>query len=139
MCPSSLVAPRSYIFGIKHDVKGCVAYLEETDVVFPAGHTVVRMDTDATSKAQKIFSATPGALGIDAMATSRNKKYVGSLGSARPPSRVQRSRVASLPVGDPQCNPSTELASVLRGAGGGTRARPWVDEDRRPSLLSRAG
>jgi cilia- and flagella-associated protein 57 len=64
---------RRYCFGIKHDVRGAVGYSDEASVVFACGHSLVRLETDATSKAQEIVQGTPGAASIDALVSLPSK------------------------------------------------------------------
>jgi WD40 repeat protein len=57
------------VFGIKHDVRGAVSYLDEASLVFACGHALVRLESDSSSKQQELVAGTPGAVSIDAIAS----------------------------------------------------------------------
>jgi len=63
-----------YVFGIKSSIKNSLFFVDETTIVYPAGHNVVFGSLD--QKAQRIISGTPDTDGITAMALTPNKKQV---------------------------------------------------------------
>lgn len=63
-----------HVFGLKGDVKDNVHYVDETTVLFPAGHNVVLYNTE--QKVQKFIPGTIDTSGITCLAISPNKKYV---------------------------------------------------------------
>ena len=62
------------MLGIKLDVSNHLAFVDDTDVIYPAGHSIVRVDCD--SKAQRLVQASIGSQGITAMAMSPSKRCV---------------------------------------------------------------
>jgi hypothetical protein len=67
------VARVSYVFGIKTDVTNHLEFLDDSEVVYAAGHSVVRLDTETSI--QRLIQGGIGATAITAMATSSNKRY----------------------------------------------------------------
>jgi len=63
-----------HVFGLKSDVTSNVHYVDETQLLYPAGHNTVLYSTD--QKTQKIFPGTPDAEAIACLALSPNKRYV---------------------------------------------------------------
>lgn len=63
-----------YVFGIKHDVRGAVSYLDEASLVFACGHALVRLESDSSSKHQELVAGSLGAASIDAIASVPMKK-----------------------------------------------------------------
>ncbi|CAD7922808.1 unnamed protein product [Amoebophrya sp. A25] len=59
-------------FGLKSDVKHNVHFFEETQLVYPAGHTTVLL----YDKSQRFFPGTDGTEEITCMAISPNKRYL---------------------------------------------------------------
>lgn len=55
------------MFGLKGDVSGNIAYLDDTTVVYPCGHNLVKYNTE--TRTQEFVPGTPGSLGFTAMAT----------------------------------------------------------------------
>lgn len=65
---SQLVA----VIGIKPNVCGPIAYLEDGEIQYVAGRNIIRFDTE--SRAQRILQGSPHLSGITAVATSPNRK-----------------------------------------------------------------
>jgi hypothetical protein len=63
-----------HAFGLSPLVADNVCYLDEQNVVYPAGSTVVIYNTDQHT--QRFIHATEGCDGISAMAVSPNRRYV---------------------------------------------------------------
>jgi hypothetical protein len=72
MAPA-LVEPK-YAFGLKADVSDNVCYLDEQNVVYPSGGTVVIYNIDQQS--QRFIQGTEGSDGFTAMAVSPNRRYI---------------------------------------------------------------
>lgn len=62
------------VFGLKADVKSNVHYVDETQLLYPAGHNTVLYSTD--HKSQRLFPGTPDAEDIACLALSPNKRYL---------------------------------------------------------------
>ena len=60
------------MFGLSTGVKSHLQFLDDTDVVYPAGHALVRLDTD--TRVQRLIQGTLTSRGITAMATASSKK-----------------------------------------------------------------
>ena len=107
-CPRPLRAPRSsqtrthhpcfagghratvatrHCFGIKADVKDNICYLDEQNVIYPAGHNIVIFN--AEQKTQKFIPGTDNTEGITAMAVSPNHKYVAVAERAKEGEKAQ--------------------------------------------------
>jgi hypothetical protein len=71
----------SHVFGFKSDVADNVHYIDETMVIYPAGHNVVVYNLE--SKVQRFIHGSTdiaGATGIStitAIALSPNRRYAG--------------------------------------------------------------
>lgn len=63
-----------HIFGLKASLRDAVYFVDDTTVMYPAGHNLVFWSTD--QKSQKIISGTPDADGISAIALTPNRKQV---------------------------------------------------------------
>jgi hypothetical protein len=63
----------SYIFGLSSSVAGHITYVDDTDVVYPAGHAIVRLDTD--TKVQRLIQGGVNSKGVCALATAGNRRY----------------------------------------------------------------
>ena len=59
---------------MKGDVKNNISYLDETVVLYPAGHNTVLYNTD--NRTQKFINGTDGSDGITALAVTPNKRMV---------------------------------------------------------------
>jgi len=59
------------MLGIKPNIPGGVAYLDESDVQYICGRNIVRYDAD--SRCQRIVQGSPESVGITAVATSNTK------------------------------------------------------------------
>jgi hypothetical protein len=66
-------APR-HIFGLRHDVRGNVAYYDEQMVVYPSGTSCVLYNME--QKSQKFIQASEKSRGLTAMAVSPNRRYI---------------------------------------------------------------
>lgn len=64
---------QSYAFGLNTSVKGHLAYLDDTDVVYPVGHMVARLDTD--TRVQRLLQGTISSSGLCAMATASHRRH----------------------------------------------------------------
>jgi WD40 repeat protein len=62
------------IFGIRSDVNDNVCFLDEQNVIYPAGANIVLYNTDL--KTQRFISAGEGAGKFTAMAVSPNRRYI---------------------------------------------------------------
>lgn len=79
---SSRAAPREddaayqlsyrHVFGVKSDVPTNVHFFDETQLVYPVGHTTVVYQTD--QKTQRFFPGTEGYQEITAVTVSPNKR-----------------------------------------------------------------
>jgi len=63
-----------YIFGVKSSIKNSLFFIDETTVIYPAGHNLVFWSLD--QKTQRIISGTPDSDGISAIALTPNKRQV---------------------------------------------------------------
>lgn len=63
-----------HVFGLQASLKDVLHFVDETTVIYPAGHNLVFWSTD--QKTQKIISGSPETDGISAVALSPNKKQV---------------------------------------------------------------
>eukprot|EP00929_Paragymnodinium_shiwhaense_P023266 TRINITY_DN1460_c0_g2_i1.p1 TRINITY_DN1460_c0_g2~~TRINITY_DN1460_c0_g2_i1.p1 ORF type:complete len:1226 (+),score=432.73 TRINITY_DN1460_c0_g2_i1:97-3774(+) len=63
-----------HVFGIKADVKNNVHYVEETQIIYPAGTNTVLWQAD--QKQQKFFQGSPGVDGITCLAVNSTKRYM---------------------------------------------------------------
>ena len=71
---SGLEFEQVHSFGFKSDVASNLAFLDETTVVYPCGHTVVLLNND--SKSQRFIPLSETSRTVTAMACSPNHKYV---------------------------------------------------------------
>jgi len=63
-----------YVYGVKSSIKNSLFFIDETTVIYPAGHNVVFWSLD--QKTQRIISGTPDFDGISAIALTPNKRQV---------------------------------------------------------------
>jgi hypothetical protein len=63
-----------HVFGLKGDVNGNIFYLDEANLVYPAGSNIVIYNTE--SKTQKFVPSSESSEGITAMAASMSKKCI---------------------------------------------------------------
>eukprot|EP00397_Hematodinium_sp_SG-2012_P002542 GEMP01002549.1.p1 GENE.GEMP01002549.1~~GEMP01002549.1.p1 ORF type:complete len:1215 (+),score=317.57 GEMP01002549.1:306-3950(+) len=63
-----------HVFGLKPDVRCNVHYVDETQLLYPAGHNTVLYNTE--QKTQRLFPGTPDAESITCLALSPNKRYL---------------------------------------------------------------
>jgi hypothetical protein len=63
-----------YVFGVKSSIKNSLFFVDETTIVYPAGHNLVFWNL--IEKSQKIISGTPDADGITAIALTPNKRQI---------------------------------------------------------------
>lgn len=63
-----------HVFGLKASLRDALHFVDDTTVIYPAGHNLVFWSTD--QKSQKIISGTPDADGISAIALTPNRKQV---------------------------------------------------------------
>ena len=61
-----------HVFGVKSDVRSNVHFFDETQLVYPVGHTTVLYQTD--QKTQRFFPGTEGYQEITALTVSPNKR-----------------------------------------------------------------
>ena len=59
------------MLGIKPNIAGAVAYLDETDVQYVAGRNLVRFDTE--TRQQRIMAGSVDSYGITATAVTEGK------------------------------------------------------------------
>lgn len=64
-----------HVFGLKSDVKSNVHFVDDHQIVYPAGHNTVLYLTDQKLQ-QRVFPGTEGSEGITALALSPNKKFL---------------------------------------------------------------
>lgn len=69
----STLIPR-HVFGLKGDTKENIHYIDETTVIYPAGHNTVLYNIE--QKAQKFIPGTVDTEGITALALSSSHKFV---------------------------------------------------------------
>ena len=69
----AVLQPR-YTFGLKGEVSQNVSYLDEQNIIYPAGTNLVLYNID--QKTQKFLSFSQGGEGATAMAVSPNRRYV---------------------------------------------------------------
>lgn len=62
------------MFGLKGDVNGNIFYLDEANLLYPAGSNIVIYNTE--SKTQKFVPSSESSEGITAMAASMAKKCI---------------------------------------------------------------
>ncbi len=62
-----------HAFGLKANVKNNLHFFDETQILYPAGHTTVLYYID--QKTQRFFPGTDGTEEITCLAISPNKKY----------------------------------------------------------------
>lgn len=62
-----------YVFGLKGDVSNNIAFIDETNLVYPAGANTVIYNTE--SKSQKFIPASDNCAAITAMDISLSKRY----------------------------------------------------------------
>jgi hypothetical protein len=62
-----------YVFGLKGDVNGNIFYVDETNVLYPAGSNSVIYNIE--SKTQKFLPSSEKSEGITAMAVSATRKF----------------------------------------------------------------
>jgi hypothetical protein len=62
-----------HVFGLKGDVKDNVWYIDETLLLYPAGHNTVLYHTD--TNVQRFIHGTDGTEGITALTVSSNKRF----------------------------------------------------------------
>ena len=76
--PNSAMAPAliepKHAFGLKGDVSHNICYLDEQNVVYPSGGTVIIYNLD--QKTQRFIHGTEGSDGFSAMAVSPNRRYI---------------------------------------------------------------
>ncbi|KAG0554261.1 hypothetical protein KC19_12G077500 [Ceratodon purpureus] len=63
-----------YVFGVKSIIKNSLFFVDETTVVYPAGHNLVFWNL--TEKTQKIISGTPDTDGITAICLTPNRRQI---------------------------------------------------------------
>ena len=63
-----------YVFGVKSSIKNSLYFIDETIVIYPAGHNLIFWNL--VDKTQKIISGTPDTDGITAIALAPNKRQV---------------------------------------------------------------
>eukprot|EP00854_Cymbomonas_tetramitiformis_P012413 gene12413-14666_t len=69
----STLIPR-HVFGLKGDVRENIHYIDESTVLYPAGHNTVLYSTE--QKIQKFIPGTVDTQGITAIAVSASRKFV---------------------------------------------------------------
>ena len=62
------------MFGAKSDVRENVHYVDESTVLYPAGHQIVLYHVE--SKTQRFIPCSADTEGITALALSPNRKYL---------------------------------------------------------------
>jgi len=70
---SIAIAQCKHIFGLKGDVAGNVAFIDETNIVYPSGASIVLYNID--QKIQRFITCSEKSEGITAMALSPNGKF----------------------------------------------------------------
>lgn len=70
---STIVEP-NFVFGLKSDVSDNICYLDEHNVIYPAGSSVVIYNIQ--QKTQRFIHGTEGSQGFTALAVSPNRRYV---------------------------------------------------------------
>ena len=65
-----------YVFGLKGDVNGNVFYIDETNVLYPAGANIVIYNVE--SKTQKFIPSSDKGEGMTSIAISGNKRFAAS-------------------------------------------------------------
>ena len=63
-----------FIASLKTEVKDNIFYLDEHEVIYPAGHNVVFFNLD--DKTQRYISGIEGTEGITALALTKSKKFL---------------------------------------------------------------
>eukprot|EP01137_Pigoraptor_chileana_P030193 Opistho-2@16440 len=63
-----------HVYGLKGDVKDNVCYLDEQNIIYPAGSNIILYNID--QRTQRFITATERSEGITAMAVSPNRRYV---------------------------------------------------------------
>ena len=109
MCICCAARECSYAIGISTAVKGHIAYLDDTDVVYPAGHMIVRLDTE--TRVQRLLQGALNSHNITAMATSSNRRFTAfaeTLGDRPPlitvyewPTKRRRKVINTIDIGSP--------------------------------------
>jgi hypothetical protein len=64
----------NHIFGLKPSVKDAVWFMDESRVIYPAGHNVIIYDTE--NKSQKFIHGSDNTLGISAICVSPCKRFL---------------------------------------------------------------
>ncbi len=70
----SAVVEHAHAFGLKSDVADNVCYLDEQNIIYPAGNCVVLYNVD--QKKQRFIQGSEDMNGISALAVSPNRRYV---------------------------------------------------------------
>jgi len=71
---STAVIEPVQVFGVDSDVPSNVCFIDEQDVVYPAGSTIVIYNRE--TKEQRFISESEGCRGFSAIAVSPNKRYI---------------------------------------------------------------
>lgn len=70
----SAVVESAYAFGLKPDVNDNVCYVDEQNIIYPAGGACVIYSLD--QRKQRFIPGTEGSGGFTAIAVSPNRRYV---------------------------------------------------------------
>ena len=68
------IANIKQVFGLRAGVANCIAYQDESNIVYPAGSNIVIYNENSAS--QKFIPNTDKSTGLTSMCVSQNKRYI---------------------------------------------------------------